>query len=215
MLAPLCLFITYSFHTYIPSCLLPFSKNTPTPTRECGTGGGHALRTLAWAYIVSRKSQNLFWLSFSSRPWSGSQKTLYWQGEAEKSLSFFKERYSVDGCWNYMILPARYHPAPGHRLCPHEAAPMKVQKPNLHESSNLSGQVPEFNCINKAQPMFIFQQIVKTWLMSTPVQERVKVQRSTVTKTSKNPLMDIHCYDYIFSVTWEIRQFAPEGRIFS
>lgn len=104
------------------------------------------------------------------------KKTLHWQRGAEQSSSFFKERYSVDYGWNDMISHARYHPARVTDSAPHEAGPMKVQKPKLHEGSHLSGQVPEFNCINKAQSLFVFPQIIKVRLMSTPVRERVKVQ---------------------------------------
>ena len=64
---------------------------------------------------------------------------------------------------------------------------MKVQKQNLHGGSHLSRQAPNFNCLHKAQPMFIFQQIFKPWLLSTPAQERTKVQRSAFAKTHPPP----------------------------
>lgn len=101
----------------------------------------------------------------------------------------------MDYGWNDMISHARYHPAQVTDSAPHEAGPMKVQKPNLREGSHLSGQAPEFNCINKAQSLLIFQQIIKTRLMSTTVQERVKLQtcqHSLGHQKKRNPLMNTH-----------------------
>lgn len=54
------------------------SQRIPPPTAPgAWSPGWGALRTLAGASIVGRKSQNLFWLSLSSRPWPGTVRKHY------------------------------------------------------------------------------------------------------------------------------------------